>query len=168
MKKRPKFVILRGLPSSGKSTALNHLKVLPAMKEWIIIHRSELKNWFHRLEDKKEIADIALFSMLKEVLDHKKDIIIDETSRDQVMRYIGNKITKNKYEIIVFQFTADIKTAIERDARRVADPNHPHFRRINFKKLAKFHEENFDKTAVLIDTSILNEKQVVNRILKNL
>jgi len=166
--KKPKLVILRGRPASGKSTAFAALKKRGEFKEWALIDFPELKSWFANIEDSRELKKKALFVVLKEIMKKKNNILLEEMSRDTIMKYIGSYVKKHKYQITVFQFTVETKKAKRRDKTRVADPKHPHCQVVDIGGMHKMHDERFDKKATLVDCDILSKSKVVNLILNEL
>ncbi len=161
--KKPRLVILRGKPTSGKSTAYANLRKSKFMKDWLFVDHCAFKTELGKDEGKKK-----LFSELRKVMLSEKNIIIEEMSKESVMKYIPKEIKKYNYEIIVFQFTVDTKTAYKRDVKRAKDKWHPFMGKKWIDKLHKMHDERFDKEAILVDTDKLGKKQVVELILNNL
>ena len=165
-----KLVILRGRPASGKSTAFANLKKQKEMKNWVFIDHPALKGVYARssVYRYKEVAKFSLFAILEIFMKEKRNIVIEEMSRETLNKYIGKKIKNYKYKFIVFQFTVKTRTGISRDIKRVKNPKHSHTKRVNIPELHKMHDERFDKNAVLVDTNKLNKSQVVELILKKI
>jgi len=168
--KKPKFVVLRGRPTSGKSTAFDNLKKKKELSGWVFIDHPKIKSMFNGLPDKekKEIQKKALFGLVKEVMKNKKNIIMEETSRKNLEKNIGNYLKKYGYKVIIFQFTVSTKRAYNRDKTRVANSKHSHNTSLDIKRLYKFHDERFDKNALLVDTNKLGKRKVVEFILEKL
>jgi len=167
--KKSKIVILRGAPATGKTTALNNLRKHKEMNNWIIIDFNKLKRQFEHLGDKKRKAygKQALFSILKILMAQKENIIFDEMSGEAIRKNFKYYIKKYNYNLIVFEFAAKVKIAIKREAHR---------RKIRGKKaqsnwIKQTHKERIkllEKNSITIDTTNLNQKQIVNFILKNI
>jgi len=155
---KPKLVILRGRPTAGKSTALRALKKKRIMKDWAIIDSSTIKG--------KLGKKFGMHELIKESMGTGKNILVDETSRKTLNKYLGYYLRKYRYKIIVFQFTVKTETAYERDSQRSKAKLHLYLGKKKIDELHKMHDERFDKKAVLIDTNKLGKKQVVDLILK--
>ena len=67
---KPKLVILRGRPTSGKSSAYANLRKSKFMKEWLFVDHCAMKTSIG-----KELGKKALFAVLKIVMPTKKNII---------------------------------------------------------------------------------------------
>ncbi len=160
---KPKLVILRGKPTSGKSTAYANLRKRKEMKDWFFIDHAVLKR-----DLGKELGKKALFAVLRIIMPFKKNVIIEEMSKETVMKHIDNYIKKHNYRIIVFQFEVNRKIAYKRDVKRAKEKWHPYMGKKKIDKMHKMHEERFDKSAILIDTNKLGKRKVVEFILKKL
>jgi predicted kinase len=162
--KRPRIVILRGKPAAGKSTAYATLRKHKKMKDFVFVDHCAMKTKFGREGGKKE-----LFKELKKVMPSGKDIIIEEMSKESIMKGVSKEVKKYNYEFVVFQFEVDLKKAKKRDVKRVSSKKHyQKFLLDNIEDLHKMHEEKFDKEGILVDTNKLNKRQVVGLIVKNL
>jgi len=162
----PKLVILRGKPTSGKSTAFHNIKKTKKLKNWVLIDFPKIKDMFS--EKDRELRKIALFAILKEVMKKKKNILLEEMSEETIRKYINNYIKKYKYKIIVFQFEVKMKTAYKRNIQRARDKWHPYIKKRKLKDLHKMHDDRFDNQALLVDCNKLSKKQVVDLILKKI
>ena len=162
--KKPRLVILRGKPASGKSTAYANLRKHKEMQGWGFIDHCAMKTKFGREGGKK-----ALFKELKKVMPSQKNIIIEEMSKETVMKYISKEVKKYNYKIVVFQFEISLKKSKRRDYCRVIDKGHDRkFILKNIEDLHKMHDERFDKKGILIEGDKLSKKQVVNLIIEKL
>ncbi len=163
---KPKIVVLRGRPASGKSTALENLRKKKEMKEWVILDFSGLKGNFDNLgaENRKEYSKIALFAILKDLMKTKRNIIFDEMSRDAIIKYVGKEIKKYGYNIVVFQFWVSTKKAKRRDKSRVSNPKHPHKKLLDIEGWHEYHDKNADPKGIFVDCDKLNKKEVVDFI----
>jgi predicted kinase len=160
---KPKLVILRGRPTSGKSTAFANLRKNKKMKDWVFIDHCLFKDKLGKEPGKKK-----LFSELKKEMPSKKNILIEEMSRESIMKGAGKEVKKYDYEIVVFQFTISTKIAYKRDVKRAKEGTHPFMGKEWIDKLHKMHDERFDKFGILVDTNKLNKKQVVRFIINSL
>lgn len=168
-----KLVIFRGEPASGKSTAFRALMKRKEMKDWVFVDHPALKGVYSKSSPYryKEIAKYSLFAILRMLIEEKKNIVVEEMSRESIMKYLGNNIKKNKYEIFVFQFNVDFKKSYKRDLMRVKKGLVHHSKIIGKKRLKtlhKWHKDSFDKKGILVDCKKLNKKEVVELILKGL
>ena len=173
MVKNPRIVILRGKPTSGKSTAFQSLRNNPKMKGWIFVDHPALKRWFEKVNTEQGIGEVmkkSLYSALNELFITSKNIIMEETARETLLKYSGDKIKKYNYQIIIFQFEVDLKNSKIRDVIRVSKKEGIHTKVLGsrLKTLHQMHNERFDPKAILIDTNKLNKKQVVNLILNKI
>jgi len=167
--KKSKIVILRGSPATGKTTALHNLRKHKEMKNWIIIDFNKLKKQFEYLGDekRKSYGKQTLFSILKILMAQEVNIIFDEMSGEAIKKKFKYYLKKYNYNLIVFEFTSSVNTAIKREAYR---------RKIKGKKpqgnwVKQTHKERIkllEKGSITIDTTNLSEKQTVNFILKNI
>lgn len=159
----PRIIILRGKPTSGKSTAWHNLKKRKEMKDWFFVDHANLKNTFGR-----ELGKLGLFAVLKVVMKTKKNIIIEEMSEKTLKKNIGYFLRKYHYRILVFQFEVSLEEAYKRNVQRAKDKWHPYIRKRQLESYHKMHEERFDKNAILVDCNKLGKKQVVDFVLKEL
>jgi predicted kinase len=160
---KPRLVILRGKPTSGKSTAYANLKKGKEMRGWLFVDHCFLKQNLGR-----ELGKKSLFAILKVILPSKENIIIEEMSRETIMKYVGKYIKKYNYNIIVFQFEVSKEIAYKRDIQRAKEKWHPYMGKKKIDEMHKIHEERFDKSAILINTDKLGKRKVVEFILKRL
>lgn len=161
--KKPKLVILRGRPASGKSTAWHALKKKRDLKSWKFIDHVSLKNKLG-----KEPGKQALMSELKEAMREKQNILIEEMSEKTLKKYIGYYLKKFNYKIITFQFFVSTKTAYKRDIQRAKEKWHPKIGRKLIKEMHDLHDKRVDPKGVLVDTDKLNKKQVIDLIVKKI
>ena len=159
--KKPKLVILRGRPTSGKSTAYANLQKRKEMKDWLFVDHCALKS-----DLGKELGKKSLFAVLKAVMPSKKNIIIEEMSEETARKYIDKDIKKYDYLIVVFQFTVRTKTAYKRDIQRSKKGKEMGKETIDMWH--KLHDEKANKDGILVDCNKLGKRQVVKFILKEL
>jgi tRNA uridine 5-carbamoylmethylation protein Kti12 len=158
-----KIIVLRGRPTSGKTTALRTLIKRKELKNWIIIDHSKIKGEFGKEEGKKRLYELIKKSMLS-----RKNILTEETSRKTLNKYLRYYIKKYKYKITVFQFTVSTKTAYKRDIKRGREKWHPTMGKQWIDKMHKLHDERLDHQGIIVDTDKLNKNQTVNFIIKKL
>ena len=160
---KPKLVVLRGKPTSGKSTAWHALKKKRVMKDWLFVDHANLKENLGR-----ELGKRSLFAVLKVVMPSRKNIIIEESSESTLKKYLRYYLKKYDYEIVTFQFEVSLEKAYKRNVQRAKDKWHPYIKKKSLEDLHRMHEERFDKNAILVDCDKLNKKQVVDFILGEL
>ena len=148
--KRPKIVILRGRPTSGKTTALRILQKRKEMKDWIVIDSSRI--------DSPLGKKFGMHELLKDAMKTGKDILVDETSKSTLRKYIYYHIKKHNYQLKVFQFHVSTKTAYKRDIQRARDGWHPGLGKKKIKELHDYHDKKLDKKATLVDTDKLGKR----------
>jgi len=161
--KQPKLVILRGKPTSGKSTAWHSLKKRKELTDWIFVDHANLKTTLGR-----DLGKHALFAVLKTVMPTRNNIIIEESSKQTIRKYLNYHIKKHNYKIITFQFEVSLNTAYKRNIQRAKDKWHPYIKKQELERLHEMHNQRFDKTAHLIDCNKFSKKQVVDYIIKTL
>ncbi len=159
----PKIVILRGRPTSGKSTAWQNLKKRKELKKWKFVDNAGMK---HKLG--KERGKIALMEALKEEMRNQENLIIEEMSEKSLKRYIRYYIKKYEYKIITFQFTVSTKTAYKRDVQRAKDKLHPKMGKKWIKEMHEWHDKRVDPKGIMVDADKLNRKQAVDFIIKKI
>jgi len=165
-----KVVILRGAPATGKTTALHNLRKRKEMKNWVVIDFQQLKKQFEHLgEEKRRLyGKQALFSTLKILMSQKLNILFDEMYGGAIKRELKYYLKKYNYKIIPLEFTSDIKTAISREAeRRLKKGLKPRGEKW-VKQTHKERLELFEKNSIMIDTTNMNQKQVVNFIIRKI
>ncbi len=161
---KPRLIILRGKPAAGKSTAYATLRKHKKMKDFVFVDHCAFKTELGKEGGKKK-----LFSELKKVMPSGKDILIEEMSKQSIMKNISKEVKKYNYKFVVFQFEISLKKSKKRDVHRVLSKGHDRkFILDNIEDLHKMHEEKFDHGGILIDTNKLNKRQVVRFIIKNL
>jgi len=163
MKSKPKLVVLRGKVATGKSTAFHNLQKNKEMKNWIFVDHVRLKKILG-----KEKGKLALFSELKDALSTKNNIIIEEMSKETLMKYIGKDIRKHKYELLIFQFEGSLKGSIKKEAERRARKGKKPLGEKWVKKMHEHHKKISDPQGIIVDTDRLSRKGVVDFILKKL
>jgi predicted kinase len=170
MVKFPKLVLLRGKPTSGKSTALHNLKNKPKLKNWAFVDNTAIKEMFRSLgdENRRQLGKLSLMQVLKVVMKTQRNIIIEEMSEDTLRKHINYYIKKYNYKIITFQFEVNLKEANKRNIKRAKDNWHPIMTKKELKDWHLTHKKTFDKNAHLIDCNKLSKKQVVEFILTTL
>ena len=175
-KSKPKIVFLKGGSNTGKSTAFRKLKDLRekgTMAGWVFIDSTEFKSWFKSLGDKKEIQKIALFSLMKEIMNNGKNILLEEMSARTAKKYLAYQIKKYRYELITFEFVVDnAETSHKRDIQRVKNKEDKNQRKVLGKKFIsenhERHRNNLDPGCIFVNPSKLGKKQVVDFILNEL
>jgi len=117
-----KIVIVRGLATAGKSTTSHELaKVLPG---WIFIDVWKIKEMFEPLgmKDRRPWIDITkktmIYIMREVIRKFKINILVQETSRSFLIKYLGKDLRKCNYKVYSFFLDIDLKEAIKRDKRR--------------------------------------------------
>jgi predicted kinase len=169
--KKPTIAILRGRPTSGKSTAWHNLKKRKEMDGWIFIDFCKIKDDLGETlndEERKNIGKKFLFALLREAIKTSKSIIIEEMSRTSVEKRLKSPIKKYNYEIIVFQFTVCTETAYKRDVQRARDKWHPFMGKKWIEEGHRYHDKNIDPKGIVVDSNKLGKKAVVEFILKEL
>ncbi len=161
--KNPRLVILRGRPTSGKSTAWHSLRKRKELKDWDFIDFCDMKETMG-----KEKGKAALFEKLKDAMASGKNIMIEEMSKETLGKYSGDEISEFGYEIVVFQFTVSTETAYKRDVQRAKDKWHPFMGKKLIDELHEYHDKKIDEEGTLVDCDKLGKKEVVDLILSKL
>ena len=157
----PRIILLRGRPTAGKSTAFKTLKEKKKLKNTFFIDHCKQKEDFGTEMGKK-----VLYNTLKTLMPEKKDIILEEMSRETLNKHIKREMKKYNYTFLVFQFTVDTNKAYKRDIERSKGKKPMGKKQID--EYHKMHDERFDKKGILIDTNTLNKEQVVKKIIREL
>ena len=168
---KPKLVLLKGRPTSGKSTAFHNLKKRKEMKGWIFIDFCNIKEILGETlgdEDRKKYSKAFLFVLLKEAMKIGKNIILEEMSEETLRKYIDSSIKRRGYEIITFQFTVRTKTAYKRDVQRAKDKWHPKMGKKWVDEIHKLHDETASPEGIIVDTNKLGKRKVIEFILGEL
>ncbi len=165
-----RLVLLRGKPTSGKSTAWHTLQKKKKLNDWVFVDNASIKDMYNNLpdEERKKLSKESLFGILKIVIKTRRNILIEEMSETTLMRYIGKWIKKYKYEIMTFQFEVSRKTAYGRDIQRAKDKWHPFMGKKLVDDLHNYHEGKFDKNGILVNCNKLSKRGVVNFIMDKL
>src|SRR3989344_5848613 len=173
--KRQKIIILRGKNASGKTSTFYSLrdysfKDKKMFKNWIFIDNNSIKRMFSNLNNPnwKDISKEILIYILEKVLPLKKDIMIEETSKEMLNKYLGNKLNKYNYKLITFQFEVSLEEAIARDKNRVKEKTHPGLGKVKIKKLRDINNNSLDKEGIIVDTDKLDKEQVVKFIIQKI
>lgn len=175
--KKPKIVLIDGLPTTGKSiTSYNLAKKLPG---WIFIDIWRIKDIFEPLGystglGKKEmnalidISKRAIIMIAREVIRKtQRNIILQEATTDFIKKKLGKDLKKYGYKIYTVQLKIPLKQAIKRNIKRKKPI-------LNFLK--DWDEERWEKKIkrktkkgdIVIDTSKNNPEGVIKIILKGI
>jgi|TARA_Y100000034_G_C6865327_1_gene394335 tRNA uridine 5-carbamoylmethylation protein Kti12 len=173
--KKPKIVLIDGLPTSGKSTtSYNLARKLPG---WIFMDIWRIKDIFEPLGystdlDKKEADDLMEISkeftirLAKEVIRKtQRNLILQETTTKFAKKKLGKDLKKYNYQIFTVQLKVPMKQAIKRNIKRKKPT-------LNF--LQGWDEERWEnkikkktkKGDIVVDTFENNQEEVVKIILK--
>ena len=158
-----KLVILRGRPTSGKTTTLRVLKKRKELESWEIVDHSKIKESLGKEKGKEKLHEI-----LKELIKSRKNILTEETSRKTLNKYLGYYLRKYNYKIITFQFFVSTTSAYKRDIQRAKEKWHPKMGKKWIKEMHDLHDKRADPKGILVDTDKLNKKQIIDFIIKNL
>jgi cytidylate kinase len=167
---RKKIVLIRGVPTSGKTTMTHELaKVLPG---WIFIDIWKIKEMFEPLGMKdrrplKKTTKKAVHVIMREVMkDLGVDIIVQESERSVLNKKLGSYLKKYNYEIYSFFLHVDLDKAAVRDRKREKPDMKMKklFTRDQWEKMRKTH----NKGDVIIDTGKKSMKEVIDIMLKEI
>jgi gluconate kinase len=168
---RNKIVVIRGKVTAGKSTTSYELaRILP---KWIFVDPWNIKEMFEPLNLKdrtplRSISKKAMLTIIKEVMRQMQiNIIVQETSRSYLKKYLRDDLKKYNYEVHSFFLDVDFEDAIKRDAQREKPT-------MDIGKGVKNNEEwkkikaQPEKGDVIINTSEMELKEVINFIMKTI
>lgn len=175
--KKPKIVIIDGMPTSGKSTTSYNLA--RKLYGWVFVDIWRIKDIFEPLGysndlEKKEansLMDISKKSTMmiaREVIRKtQRNIILQESTTKQVKEKLGRDLKKYNYNIYTVQLTVPFKQAVKRNKKR-DKPD------LNFFKI--WTEERWEnkikrktkKGDIVIDTFKNNPEEVIKIILKEI
>lgn len=118
-----KFIINRGLPGSGKSTATK-AEVAADYNNVVRVNRDDIRNMLHdgvwKGQETESVVVMMRDSMLRSAMKAKKPLVIsDDTNLDnRVVKQMAKIAEFFGYEVEVRDFDVPLKTCIERDAQR--------------------------------------------------
>ena len=165
-----KIIIIRGKVTAGKTTTSHELaKVLPG---WIFIDPWKIKEMFEPLALKnrdplKKASKKAMIEIMKVVVrDLNINIIVQETTKKFIEKYLKKDIKSKNYKIYSFFLDVEFKDAIKRDIQREKPT-------MNIRKEVRNEEEWRnrilpDKGDFIINTSKHTIKEVRDIILRNI
>lgn len=114
-----KILMLKGLPASGKSTFARELVVSQGFKR---VNRDDLRamvdNGIYSQENEHLIVNMQN-ALIVQALADNKNVVVDNTNLNPANEKQLRRLAENwgvKFE--VKEFTTDLKTCIERDAKR--------------------------------------------------
>lgn len=175
--KKPKIVLIDGLPTTGKSTtSYNLAKKLPG---WIFIDNWRIKDIFEPVGyskdlDKKEkdslmnISKKATMMIAREVIRNtQRNIILQEARTDFIKKKLGRDLKKYNYDIYTVQLTVQFKEAIKRNIKR-KKPTLGFVKTWSEERWGDKIKRKIKKGDIIIDTSKNSPEKVIEIILKNI
>ena len=169
---KPIILLLKGGAATGKSSAFSNLKKEKVMNGWFFLDHPELKSWFEKMSNIKELRKEVLFFSMKPLIKMEKNIILEEMSRETLNKYLGYYLKKYNYQIFTINFEVnDVKKSIRRDKLRVQRGTKHHLDILNKKYIEENHEHHLktiDKYGIIINSSTMNQRAVVETILKHI
>lgn len=156
----PKIIILRGPMASGKSTTIDILD--KKLKDYVYINREYIKSKMLKKMPRKyarKISKRALWTLLKEVMKLKKNILVQELSKSNLNKKLGKYINDYNYKIKSFYLTCSVETAIKRDKQRS--------KKMRARTVKIVHSNSKpEKADLIIDTEDNSLNKTVSIILK--
>lgn len=166
-----KIIIIRGKVTAGKSTTSYELaKILP---KYIFVDPWRIKEMFEPLNLKdrtplKTISKKAMITIIKEVMRQMQiGIIVQETSRSFIKKYLKKDLKKYNYEIYSFFLDVNLEDAIKRDIQR-EKPTMNIGEGVKDNEAWKKIKAQPEKGDVIINTSGMKLKEVINLIMKTI
>ena len=179
-----KIVIIRGPPASGKSTTFQNLRKSKKLNEYVFVNHPLIKNMFEGHSEKDILQKKVLASVLKEIMKSNKNIILEEMAIESMNKLLGKSLKKYNYDVVSFRLEVTPELTYKRDIQRVKNKNHDRKEHLSkFKRLyggktlnqkqavISLHDmwkKRRDKRDIVIDTSKLTKKQVVEFIVERL
>ena len=173
--KKPKIVLIDGLPTSGKSTtSYNLARKLPG---WIFIDIWRIKDIFEPLGyskdlDKKEADELMGISkeftikLAREVIKKtQRNIILQETTTKYAKEKLGKDLKKYNYQIFTVQLKVPMKEAIKRNIKR-KKPTLNFLQGWDEERWKNKIQKKTKKGDIVVDTFENNQEEVVKIILK--
>jgi len=173
--KRPKIVLIDGLPTSGKSTtSYNLARKLPG---WIFIDIWRIKDIFEPLGystdlDKKEADELMEISkeftikLAREVIKKtQRNIILQETTTKFAKKKLGKDLKKHNYQIFTVQLKVPMKEAVKRNIKR-KKPTLNFLRGWDETRWENKIKKKTKKGDIVVDTFENNQEEAVKIILK--
>ena len=173
--KKPKIVLIDGLPTSGKSTtSYNLARKLPG---WIFIDIWRIKDIFEPLGystdlDKKEADELMGISkeftikLAREVIKKtQRNIILQETTTKYAKEKLGKDLKKYNYQIFTVQLKVPMKEAIKRNIKR-KKPTLNFLQGWDEERWKNKIQKKTKKGDIVVDTFENNQNKVIEIILK--
>ena len=175
--KKPKLVLIDGMPTTGKSTtSYNLAKKLPG---WVFIDIWRIKDIFEPLGyskdlDKQEmnvLRDISKETTIKlarEIIRKtQRNIILQEATMEFVKKKLGKDLKKYNYKIYTDQLKVPIKQAIKRNIKR-KKPTLGFLRGWDEERWENKIQKKTKKGDIVVDTYEKNPEEVIKIILKEI
>ena len=173
--KKPKIVLIDGMPTSGKSTtSYNLARKLPG---WIFIDIWRIKDIFEPLGystdlDKKEADELMGVSkeftikLAREVIRKtQRNIILQETTTKYAKEKLGKDLRKYNYQIFTIQLKVPFEEAVKRNKKR-EKPDLNFFKIWTKERWDNKIQRKIKKSDIVVDTFENNQEEVVKIILK--
>ena len=173
--KKPKIILIDGMPTSGKSTtSYNLARKLPG---WIFIDIWRIKDIFEPLGyskglDKKEADNLMEISkefttrLTREVVRKtQRNIILQETTTKYTKKKLGKDLKKYNYQIFTVQLKVPFEEAVKRNKKR-EKPDLNFFKIWTKERWDNKIQRKIKKDDIVVDTFENNQEEVVKIILK--
>ena len=173
--KKPKIVLIDGMPTSGKSTtSYNLARKLPG---WIFIDIWRIKDIFEPLGystdlDKKEADELMGVSkeftikLAREVIRKtQRNIILQETTTKYAKEKLGKDLRKYNYQIFTIQLKVPFEETVKRNKKR-EKPDLNFFKIWTKERWDNKIQRKIKKGDIVVDTFENNQEEVVKIILK--
>lgn len=173
--KKPKIILIDGMPTSGKSTtSYNLARKLPG---WIFIDIWRIKDIFEPLGysidlDKKEADELMGISkeftikLAREVIRKtQRNIILQETTTKYAKKKLGKDLRKYNYQIFIIQLKVPFEEAVKRNKKR-EKPDLNFFKIWTKERWDNKIQRKIKKGDIVVDTFENNQNKVIEIILK--
>lgn len=158
----PNLIILHGPPAAGKSTLTNVLR--EKLSTWPYVDRPNIKRGLKPLgrEEAKKLSKEMSYTILKELMKLKKNIIVQEVNPSSVKKKLRYYLKKYNYQIFAFYIHCSVDEAIQRDKKRT--------KKTRAALIKKIHKEFTGPSEIetVIDTEKLSVSECIKIILKEI
>lgn len=163
---RPIVIILRGHAAGGKTTLYDALK--KPLTDFMFIDHGAIKHALASLGDEKKrsLAKEVLVFYMKQVMEQKFNVAIEEMSGDYIKKQLGTLINENHYQVFQFRPMASLPTVLARAKAQKRTMTRDFLE----KSWADWGPEGTrpEKTDIVIDTEKLSLDQCVKMVLKTI
>lgn len=160
----PNIIPIHGPVAVGKSTLTSILR--EKLPSYSYVDRPYLKRGLKAAgkENALKISKEASYFIIRQLVELKQDIIVQEVNPESMKRKIGEDFFRqNRYKIISFYIKCSVKNAIERDELRDA-------KTVGKERIEEIHDEYSEPAdyEIVIDTDKLSIEESAKLMLSKI